>query len=375
MDQQDRLILWLHYGTELNYKLFEKIREEYFYLEEALEDVQKGNFGRFPEKMKEHVKSRLIEASKPGFMDRYCGWMDKKGVSILTSDAYNYPSLLKQIPDPPPVLFYRGQWEGDPQLPIALVGTRRCTEYGKEAARKFGKELAGAGATVVTGMATGIDGYGALGALECKEAEFPVMGVLGCGIDVVYPKGNEKLYEAVAARGCLMTEFLPKTPPLGRNFPIRNRIISGLSQGTIVVEAGEKSGASITAGLALEQGREVFALPGRISDPMSAGTNRMIRRGEARLITSVQEVLEEFGMDYGGEEVPVVNFKDLAPLEKQIYRLLSEGEKNEDELMEELDCPVGELISTLTAMTFSGIMKQLPGGVYALDTMAVRVVY
>lgn len=375
MDQQDRLILWLHYGTELNYKLFQKIREEYFYLEEALEDVQKGNFARFPEKMKDGVKSRLLEASKPGFMDRYCGWMEKKGVGILTSDSYNYPSLLSQIPDPPPVLFYRGQWEGDPQLPLAVVGTRRCTEYGKDVARKFGKELAAAGATIVTGLATGIDGYAALGALECKEAEFPVIGVLGCGIDVVYPKGNEKLYEAVAARGCLMTEFLPKTPPMGRNFPIRNRIMSGLSQGTIVVEAGEKSGASITAGLALEQGREVFALPGRITDPMSVGTNRMIRRGEARLVTCVQDILEEFGMDYGGEEVPVVNFKDLTPLEKQLYRLLSEGEKNEDELMEEVDCSVGELISTLTAMTFSGIIKQLPGGVYALDTLSVRVVY
>lgn len=375
IDAQDRLILWLHYGTELHYKLFARIRETYFYLEEALEDVKKGDFSRFPPNMKEETRQRLKDASRDGFMDRYCSWMDKKGVGILTVDAYAYPSLLKEISDPPPVLFYRGHWEGDPPLPVALVGTRRCTDYGRDTARQFGRELAQSGATVVTGLATGIDAYGALGALECKEAEHPVIGVLGCGIDVVYPKGNERLYEAVAARGCLFTEFMPKTPPLGHHFPYRNRIISGLSQGVVVVEAGEKSGASITAGLALEQGREVFAVPGRITDPMSSGTNRMLRRGEARLITSVGEILEEFGLESGEESVLAVNFRDLTPLEKDIYRALSQGEKNEDELLDRLDCDVGDLISTLTSMTFSGIIKQLPGSLYALDPMSARVVY
>ena len=137
------------------------------------------------------------------------GWIKRAWAS--------YPSLLKEISDPPPVLFYRGHWEGDPPLPVALVGPRRCTDYGRDTARQFGRELAQSGATVVTGLATGIDAYGALGALECKEAEHPVIGVLGCGIDVVYPKGNERLYEAVAARGCLFTEFMPKTPPLGHS--------------------------------------------------------------------------------------------------------------------------------------------------------------
>ena len=193
------------------------------------------------------------------------------------------------------------------------------------------------------------------------------MAVLDCGIDVVYPKGNEKLYGAIAERGCLLTEFLPKTPPLPQHFPFRNRIISGLSLGVLVVEAGERSGASITARLALEQGREVFAVPGRITDLMSAGTNAMIRRGEAKLVTSVKDILEEFGEGDFGEEIRSVAFKDLNPLEQRVVKALETGEKNEDE--------VEELIPSLTGLTFSGIIKQLPGSVYALDPLQTTIVY
>lgn len=373
IDEQDRLSLWLQYATEQNTRLFSRIKEEYYYLQEALEDVQKGSWERFG-KLSEGVASRLKEAAAPGFMERYCNWLDKKGVGVTTADSYDFPTLLKQIPDPPSVLFYRGRLETDMELPIAMVGTRRCTDYGKEVARKFGKELAQKGATVVSGLATGIDAYGALGALECAESEYPTIAVLGCGIDVVFPKGNEKLTEKIAQRGCILTEFIPKTPPLPQNFPQRNRIISGLSLGTLVVEAGERSGASITAGQALEQGREVFAVPGRITDPMSTGTNRMIRRGEAKAVCCVSDILEEFGVT-AAEESRTVAFRDLEPLEQQIYKALTYGEKSEDQLLESIDCPIGELISTLTALTFSGIIKQLPGSVYALDTLNVNVVY
>ena len=205
---------------------------------------------------------RLKEAAADGFMDRYIRWLDKNEVNVITATSYRYPALLKEIPDPPTVLFCKGSLNEDMQLPLAVVGTRRCTDYGKDVAKKFGRELVKAGATIVSGLATGIDGYAALGALSVEGAQDPTVAVLGCGIDVVYPKGNEKLYSAIAERGCLITEFLPKTPPLAQNFPFRNRVISGLSLGVLVVEAGERSGASITARLALEQGREVFALAG-----------------------------------------------------------------------------------------------------------------
>ena len=374
IDPTDRLELWLHYATGTRYRQFSAVREEYYYLEEAFEDVQKGHMQRLS-MLSEESQKRLKEAAADGFLDRYIRWLDKNGVNVVTSTSYQYPALLKEIPDPPAVLFYKGSLNEDMQLPLAIVGTRRCTDYGKDVAKKFGRELVKVGATIVSGLATGIDGYAALGALSVEGAQDPTVAVLGCGIDVVYPKGNEKLYAAIAERGCLLTEFLPKTPPLAQNFPFRNRIISGLSLGVLVVEAGEKSGASITARLALEQGREVFAVPGRVTDLMSAGTNGMIRRGEAKLVTSVSDILAEFGEGGFAEEAQTVAFSDLSPLEQQVVKALQTGERNEDELLESCSAEVDELIPTLTGLTFSGIIKQLPGSVYALDPLQTTIVY
>ena len=373
-DERDIPYLWLHYATEQNYRLFRVIKDEYFYLEEALEDVRKGQLSRFP-KVKPEIAARMQQAAQKSFLERYVSWLDRNNIQIIPYDSFAFPELLKQICDAPTLLFYKGSLPSDLELAIALVGTRHCTEYGKETARLFGKALSAAGVTVVTGLATGIDAYGALGALECKEAENPVIGVLGCGIDTVYPKGNDKLYGAVCERGALVTEFLPKTPPLPYNFPFRNRVISGLSHGTLVVEAGEKSGASITAGYALEQGREVFAVPGRISDPMSAGTNRMIQRGEAKLVTSISDIMEEFGLSSPEEKKKVIRFDSLNKTEQSIIQELSAGDKTEDELMNAADCSASEIIAVLTTMSFSGLIKEMPGGRYALDTFSVDIVY
>ena len=373
IDPSDRLELWLHYATGTHYRQFSAVREEYYYLEEAFEDVKRGRMERFS-MLSEEGRKRLAEAAADGFMDRYIRWLDKNGVNVITSSSFRYPALLSEIADPPTVIFYKGELNEDMQLPLAVVGTRRCTEYGKEVAKTFSRELVKAGATVISGLATGIDGYAALGALSVEGAQDPTVAVLGCGIDVVFPRGNEKLYGAIAERGCLITEFLPKTPPLPQNFPFRNRIISGLSLGVLVVEAGERSGASITARLALEQGREVFAIPGRITDPMSAGTNGMIRRGEAKAVVSVADILEEFGEGDYREEVRLVDLGDLNPLEQWVVKALSTGEKNEDELMESCGCGVEELIPTLTGLVFSGIIKQLPGSVYELDPLQTNIV-
>ena len=374
IDPSDRLELWLHYATGTKYRQFSAAREEYYYLEEAFEDVQKGRMERLA-MLSEDVQKRLKEAAADGFMDRYIRWLDKNNVHVVTASSYAYPALLKEISDPPSVLFYKGTLNKDMQLPLAIVGTRRCTDYGKDVARTFGRELVKAGATVISGLATGIDAYAALGALSVEGAQDPTVAVLGCGIDVVYPKGNEKLYGAIAERGCLLTEFLPRTPALPQNFPIRNRIISGLSLGVLVVEAGERSGSAITARLALEQGREVFAVPGRITDLMSVGTNNMIRRGEAKAVTAVSHILEEFGEGSYSEEGQAVRFEELSPVEQRVVKALESGEKNEDELLESCACSVDELIPTLTGLTFSGIIKQLPGSVYALDPLQTNIVY
>lgn len=373
IDERDKLELWLHYATGTNYRHFSAVREEYYFLEEAWEDVRRGRMARLSV-LTEEGRQRMQEAAKDGFMERYIGWLNKHAVNVVTATSYLYPSLLQQIPDPPSVLFYKGTWNEDRPLPLAVVGTRRCTDYGKDVAKTFSRELVKAGATVISGLATGIDGYAALGALSVEGAQDPTVAVLGCGIDVVYPKGNEKLYAAIEERGCLITEFLPKTPALPQNFPVRNRIISGLSLGVLVVEAGERSGAAITARLALEQGREVFAVPGRITDPMSVGTNGMIRRGKAKMAVCVEDILEEFGAASEESEYKTVHVSALPPMEQQVVQALFGGEKTDDELLESCGCPVGELISTLTRLTFSGIIKQLPGSVYALDTLHNNIV-
>ena len=214
-----------------------------------------------------------------------------KNIHILTFRDAAYPARLRNIPDPPVVLYYRGNlpdFDGTPL--IGVVGTRHASAYGLGAAKRMGYQIASCGGIVVSGAAAGIDTAAMRGALT---AGGPVVAVLGCGGDVVYPAGNRSLYLDVERFGCLLTEFPPGTPPMGRNFPRRNRIISGLSCGVLVVEAPEKSGALITAELAAEQGRDVFAVPGNIDVPSFQGSNRLIRDG-AILASSGWDVLEEY---------------------------------------------------------------------------------
>ncbi|MDO4564596.1 MAG: DNA-processing protein DprA [Clostridia bacterium] len=377
MTEQERLWLWLNYGTEHNVKLFNSILNGFDSIEEAHECAVKGERGAFLE-LSDGVWKRLTDAADERFMARYTGWLSRHKIGVATLLSENYPALLKEISDPPSLLFYRGDLNPDVEFPIAIIGSRSCTSYGKDIARQFGRQLVEKGATVVTGLAAGIDSYAACGALDATDAQMPVIGVLGCGIDVIYPNNNAYLYDGVAERGALITEFLPKTQPLSYNFPIRNRLISGLSLGVLVVEAGERSGASITAGYALEQGRDVFAVPGRITDVMSATTNRMIQRGEAKPVFAVSDILCEY-ME-GILELPYnataqkIPFSSLTEIEKQIYSELIKGEKNSDELYDSINCSIADLHSALTSMEFSGIIKQLPGKVFACDTIRTKVV-
>lgn len=202
---------------------------------------------------------------------------EENAYTILTLRDTQYPAHLKNIFDPPLVLYVRGRLPDLDERPvIAMVGTRSCTPYGIVAAEKLGYEVAKYGGVVVTGMARGIDSAAARGALRAGGT---VIGVLGCGPDIVYPKSNELLFEDVATVGALITEFPPGTPPIGSNFPIRNRVMSGVSTGVVVIEAPERSGALITAALALEQGRDVFAVPGNIDAPSCRGSNALLKEG------------------------------------------------------------------------------------------------
>ncbi len=228
------------------------------------------------------------DLSYPEKIMTYCQRMN---VGILTLDDAIYPDRLREIHAKPIVLYYRGRIPDlDDNVLIACVGMRKCSEQGKENAYHLGYDLADAGAIVVSGMALGIDAASQLGALD---AGGHTIAVLGCGIDRAYPPENKNLMERIAEKGTILTEFAPGSEPNGKNFPIRNRIISGLSQGTVVVEAGMRSGSLITAQGALRQGRDLFAFPGKANDPCSEGTNDLIKNG-AKFVTSAFDVLVEY---------------------------------------------------------------------------------
>ena len=215
----------------------------------------------------------------------------RKKIRILTWQDAAYPASLKNIVDPPLVLYYKGQLPDFDQIPvIGIVGTRKASLYGMNTAKQMGYQIARCGAAVVSGMATGIDAMAMKGALTGESA---VIGVLGCGVDVVYPASNRALYDDMVQHGCLISEFLPGTPPYKWNFPKRNRIISGLSNGVLVVEAPERSGSLITARQAAEQGRDVFVVPGNIDVPTFVGSNALLRDG-AIAVSSGWDVVSEY---------------------------------------------------------------------------------
>lgn len=231
-------------------------------------------------------------------VERILGECDRQGIQMLSWQDAGYPDRLRQIDAPPCLLYVKGRLPVmDEELAIGMVGTRSCTPYGAGIAGRFGLELTRQGCTIVSGIAEGIDTAALKGALQAGG--HPV-SVLGGGIDVIYPKSSRWLYADVAAAGALVSEYPPGTEPRGAHFPVRNRIISGLSMGVVVVEAGEPSGALITARQALDQNREVFAVPGPIDGPASQGTNRLIQRGEAKLVTGVADILAEYHWMFPG---------------------------------------------------------------------------
>lgn len=216
---------------------------------------------------------------------------DDRGISLLTYADSAYPERLRNISDPPALLYYRGILpDFDREAAIGIVGSRRCSAYGLLQAKQFAKLISASGGVVVSGGARGIDSMALRGALDSEK---PAVCVLGCGADVVYPPENRELFRQITARGCILSEYLPGTRPNPGNFPVRNRIISGLSLGVLVVEAPEKSGALITANLALEQGRDVFAIPGNLGVKSCEGSNRLIRDG-AIVVENGWEVLREY---------------------------------------------------------------------------------
>jgi DNA processing protein len=283
-------------------------------------------------------------------------------IGFLCHTDPEYPENLAEIYDPPPVIFYRGKPPTADKPSIAIVGTRKPSPYGLAVAEKLAKDLAALGFTIISGLARGIDAVAHKGALHSGGW---TIAVLGCGPDVVYPRENKKLMEEIINNGTVLSEFPPGTQPDAWHFPARNRIISGLSQATLVVEAAEKSGALITAEFALEQGRDVMAVPGNVVNPLSRGPHRLIKQG-ARLIEGAGDVLEELGMD---RLFPLQTADDSSKMkmsleEETIYKLLSLEPVSIDELIMKAGILPQKVMAALMYLEIKGLAKQLPGKLY-----------
>jgi DNA processing protein len=288
--------------------------------------------------------------------------VSRLGVTVLTWDSPDYPSLLKNIHDPPPVLYVQGELMLRDDWALAVVGTRRPTVYGREATRTLVGTLAASGVTIVSGLAYGIDTQAHQMALEAGGR---TIAVLGCGIDIIYPAKNRGLAQRIISSGALVSEYPLGTRPEGGNFPRRNRIISGLSLGVLVVEGTRRSGALITADYAAEQGREIFAVPGNILSPNSAGPNQLIQQG-AKLVTAIGDVLEELNLTMVAEQVEAREIIPDNEVEAALLELLSSEPVHVDELGRAAALPISEVASTLTLMELKGKVRQVGGMNYVI---------
>jgi DNA processing protein len=328
----------------------------------------------------EDVAGNIVDWRERVDLDAELSRIEKAGVRVVTRDDAEYPALLREIYDPPLVLYVRGELKEAERTAVAIVGSRRTTLYGQEMARKLAFQLARVGVTVVSGLARGIDTNAHTGALQAKGR---TVAVLGCGIDTVYPPENKKLAEQiVAGGGALVTEFPFGVQPDRQHFPMRNRIISGWSLGVIVVEANLKSGALITANQAAEQGRQVFAVPGRADSILSKGAHKLIKEG-AKLTEDAVDVLTEFEYllprESPATQEPLSERRgtggaalQLTEAEEKVMALIGNEEVAIDDLIRRSGLTTGCVSATLLALEMKRLVRQLPGKHFARPSSYVH---
>ncbi len=299
--------------------------------------------------------ANLLQARRQIDLDQVWQKICAAGVQVLTWESPDYPALLLKIPDPPPVLFVKGTLLPADEWAVALVGTRKPTTYGREAARRLAGDLARRQVTVVSGLARGID---AVVHRTVLEAGGRTIAVLGCGVDVVYPPEHRTLAAQIVENGALISDYPLGTAPEAINFPPRNRIISGLSLGVVVVEAGEGSGALITASFAAEQGRDVFAVPGTIFNPVAAGCNRLLRDG-AGVVTEVRDILESLHLDAAEERQAARQVFPANATEAAILERLTGEPCHVDELCRSISLPVATVTGALAILELKGMVRQV----------------
>lgn len=310
----------------------------------------------------------ITEYRDYAFVRRQLRLAEQHQVRIVTCHDDEYPARLRQIYDPPPLLYMRGHLTEADNRSVAIVGTRRTSPYGRQMAEMFSAALCACGITVISGLARGIDTIVHRAALTHHGR---TVAVLGSGLDIPYPPENQPLMEKITASGAVISEYPLGTDPDAMNFPQRNRIISGMSLGVLVIEAGEHSGALITAQYALDHDREVFAVPGPLTSATSEGTNRLIKGGTAKLIQRVEDILEELapGLDLSlpfVSESSKTSLPRLLPEEEPIYRILSDTPQHIDRVAFAAGSSTSQALAILLALELKGVIRQLPGKTFVL---------
>lgn len=318
--------------------------------------------------VKEETKLKSIMKNEwsENELNKYLNILEDKEINMVLFSEESYPQKLKECNNAPIALFYKGNIISlNNYKNVAIVGSRRCSYYGESLSEIISKELCKNEVGIVSGMAKGIDSFAHWGALRNDGY---TCAVLGCGIDIIYPKQNKELYEEIARRGCVVSEFLPGTQPLSYNFPLRNRIISGLSEAVIVVEASERSGSLITATYALDQGRDVFSVPGSILSETSKGTNKLIKEG-AFPLTSVQDICDLLNIEYNsnkGDKIKLNKEKviKLDKMEGKIYSVLNETPMHVDDILKYANIDIKQLYEVLFELQLKNRITCLSGNYY-----------
>lgn len=358
---EDLYVMWLSNIQGLGCKRVKDLIEYFGSAENiwnaSLNTLLKVNF------IPKHLIHKIYMSKDKEKVEKQLENLNKKNIQFISISNPKYPKLLKEIYDPPSILYIRGTLPDDDLEFVSIIGARRCSQYGSSVAYKLAKDLVKYNIVIVSGMARGIDSISQKGALDGGGY---TIAVLGCGVDICYPPENRELMDKIIKHGCVISEYPPGTPPIGKNFPSRNRIISGLSKITVVVEAGKNSGTFITAEQALDNGRDVFAFPGNVTSPLSEGTNELIKEG-CPAITSAEEILFELGIAYTNEEL--LNYlnnsaKGLNDEEKLIYDCIGIEGKTTEEIAYIINKPIQNLQYTLTMLEINGKIKKLHNGKY-----------
>lgn len=307
----------------------------------------------------------LAELSDTGRLrrraERELSELDKIGARALIRDESDYPELLKHIGQPPPVIYVRGRRSLLNMTSVAIVGSRAATSYGRRVSRTIARDLAWSGLCVVSGLALGIDAEAHAGALDGEGA---TTGVLGCGLDVVYPRGNQRLFERIKEFGLLISEYPLGTPPEGYRFPARNRIIAGLSRAVVVVEASQRSGSLITVQYGLEEGRDIFAVPGQVDSVKSAGTHWLVQQG-ASLAVSAADIVEQLTIDPGCRRSQVKDCNDSRPTLKpeleELWSMIEPYPQFREALLQRSGLQPEQFNEALLVLELEGLIETVPG--------------